>query len=46
MRKIWSDDAWENYEYRQIQDKKNRIVFRITDEGLEIAQCGSHYGDK
>ncbi len=27
-------------------DKKNRLVFRIVDEGLEIAQCGSHYRDK
>lgn len=27
-------------------DKKNRIVFRINDEGLEIAQCGSHYREK
>ena len=28
-------------------DKKNRIVFRITDGCfLEIYQCGSHYRDK
>ncbi|MBQ5563974.1 MAG: Txe/YoeB family addiction module toxin [Clostridia bacterium] len=27
-------------------DEKNRIVFRISDEQLEILQCGSHYGDK
>lgn len=27
-------------------DDKNRIVFRIVNESLEIAQCGSHYGDK
>jgi len=27
-------------------DKKNRIVFRIEDGKLEIAQCGSHYRDK
>lgn len=87
MRKIWSDDAWESYEYWQKQDKKtlkkinhllksidrngyhceghpeelrgdlqgyysvhidgkNRLVFRITQEGLEIAQCGTHYGDR
>ena len=26
-------------------DKKNRIVFRLTDETMEIAECGSHYGD-
>jgi len=28
-------------------DKKNRFVFRITDDNkLEIAQCGTHYEDK
>jgi toxin YoeB len=28
-------------------DDKNRIVFRITDEGhLEIIECGTHYRDK
>ena len=27
-------------------DKKNRIVFRIKDDKLEIWQCGSHYRDK
>ena len=27
-------------------DDKNRIVFRIVDEKLEIAQCGSHYRDR
>ena len=27
-------------------DKKNRLVFKITNIGLEIAQCGSHYRDK
>ena len=27
-------------------DEKNRLVFRITDNKLEIAQCGSHYRDK
>ena len=27
-------------------DDKNRIVFRIVNEKLEIAQCGSHYRDK
>ena len=27
-------------------DEKNRIVFRIADNKLEIVQCGSHYGDK
>ena len=27
-------------------DDKNRIVFRIEDDKLEIWQCGSHYQDK
>jgi len=27
-------------------DEKNRIVFRIKDNELEIWQCGSHYRDK
>ena len=27
-------------------DEKNRLVFRITDNRLENAQCGSHYRDK
>jgi toxin YoeB len=27
-------------------DEKNRIVFRIKDDALEIWQCGSHYRDR
>ena len=27
-------------------DDKNRIVYRVKDNKLEIAQCGSHYKDK
>lgn len=27
-------------------DKKNRLVFRIENGALEIAQCKTHYGDK
>lgn len=27
-------------------DEKNRIVFRIINDKLEITQCGSHYLDK
>jgi toxin YoeB len=28
-------------------DKKNRMVFRINDDGnIEILQCGSHFRDK
>ena len=26
-------------------DKENRIVFRIIGETIEIAECGSHYGE-
>jgi toxin YoeB len=87
MRKLWQDEAWDEYLYWQTQDKKtlkkinrlledisrngyfcagkpeplsgmlsgywsvriddkNRIVFRIWDENLEIMQCGSHYREK
>ena len=27
-------------------DEKNRIVFRIANDVLEIVECGSHYGEK
>ncbi len=27
-------------------DDKNRIVFRIDGDNLEIIQCGTHYRDK
>jgi len=27
-------------------DNKNRIVYRIKNNRVEIAQCGSHYRDK
>lgn len=27
-------------------DEKNRIVYRIINNRIEIAQCGSHYRDK
>lgn len=27
-------------------DEKNRIVFRIHNNAIEIAQCGSHYRDR
>ncbi|MDR2560036.1 MAG: Txe/YoeB family addiction module toxin [Oscillospiraceae bacterium] len=30
---------------RQI-DEKNRFVYRIAENRIEIAQCGSHYRDK
>ncbi len=40
MRKIWSDDAWDDYIYWQSQDKK--ILKRINDL---IAQCRTHYDE-
>ena len=87
MKKIWHDEAWEEYVCWQTQDKKtlkkinrllsdidrngyhctgkpeplkdnlsgywsvridekNRIVFRIANDILEIVECGSHYGEK
>ena len=27
-------------------DEKNRIVYRIINNQIQIAQCGSHYRDK
>ena len=27
-------------------DKRNRLVYRIRNGVLEIAQCGTHYGEK
>jgi toxin YoeB len=38
------------YEYsgwwsREI-DEKNRLVYRIKKEVLEIIECGGHYGDR
>ncbi|MBO5390011.1 MAG: Txe/YoeB family addiction module toxin [Lachnospiraceae bacterium] len=86
MKKIWSDEAWEEYLYWQTQDKKtlkkinnlikdidrngyngtgrpeplkgnlsgywslridekNRLVFRVKDDVIEIIQCKNHYDD-
>ncbi|GHU86703.1 Txe/YoeB family addiction module toxin [Spirochaetia bacterium] len=38
------------YEYsgwysREI-DEKNRLIYRVKDENVEILECGSHYKDK
>lgn len=27
-------------------DKKNRLVFHVTDKQVTIAECGGHYNDK
>lgn len=34
-----------SYYSRRIDDK-NRIVYRIKDDTIQIIQCGSHYRDK
>ena len=84
MKKIWQEEAWEEYLYWQTQDKKtlkrinalikdierspfegigkpeplkhdlsgywsrriddtNRIVYKVNNDILEIAQCRTHY---
>jgi len=86
MKKLWTDQAWDDYMYWQTQDKKtlkrinllikdierngyqgigkpeplkhhlsgwwsrkvddeNRIVYRLLNEAVEIAQCKGHYDD-
>ena len=87
MIKSWSDLAWEDYLYWQVQDKKtlkrinlliqdidrnensgigkpealkgnlqgywsrridekNRLVYRISNNSIEILQCRTHYREK
>lgn len=87
MKKIWDEEAWEDYLYWQNQDKKtikrinilikdiernkfegigkpeplkgeysgfwsrriddvNRLIYRITGDIIEIAQCRGHYLNK
>ena len=87
MNKVFSDEAWEDFEYWTKQDRKtlkrilqllqdidrngyegidkpealkgdlsgfwsrriddcNRLVYRISNGQIEIAQCGFHYRDK
>ena len=87
MIKSWSDLAWEDYLYLQVQDKKtlkrinlliqdidrnensgigkpealkgnlqgywsrridekNRLVYRISNNSIEILQCRTHYREK
>ena len=36
---------WSGYWSRRT-DEKNRLVYRIVDETIRIAQCRTHYGDK
>ena len=88
IEKIWSDEAWEDYLYWQIQDKKtlrrinrlikdierngpasgigepeplkenlkgyysrrinakDRLIYKMQDGRIYIAQCRGHYDDK
>lgn len=87
MKKLWEDNAWNEYLEWQTKDKKtlkknkpslldidrngyncigkpealsgnlagywsvridekNRIIFRINENSIEILQCGTHYRDK
>lgn len=36
---------WSGYWSRRI-DEKNRLVYKIVDGTIRIAQCKTHYGDK
>lgn len=36
---------WSGYWSRRI-DEKNRLVYKIVDNTIRIAQCRTHYGDK
>jgi len=32
--------------WRREIDEKNRLIYRIQGDNIEIAQCRTHYGDK
>ena len=36
---------WSGFWSREI-DEKNRLIYCIQDNHIEIAQCRTHYGDK
>ena len=36
---------WSGYWSRRI-DEKNRLIYKIVDGTIRIAQCRTHYGDK
>ena len=53
--KIWSDEAWDDYLYWQLQDKKTLkrinqlikdIIYHIEHGRIFIAACRGHYSDK
>ena len=37
-----NDQGW----YSRRVDDKNRLVYKVQDNSILIAQCKSHYGDK
>ena len=41
MKLIFADEAWEDYLYWQKQDK--RMVYRVENDALMIAQLRFHY---
>lgn len=38
-------ENWSGFWSRRI-DEKNRLVYRIKNDNIEIAQCRTHYKDK
>ena len=36
---------WTGYWSRR-RDEKNRLIYRIIDDKIEIVQCRTHYNDK
>ena len=38
-------ENWSGFWSRRI-DEKNRLVYRIQNDNIEIAQCRTHYKDK
>ena len=37
---------YSGYWSRRRIDEKNRLVYRISEDTIEIVQCRTHYGDK
>ena len=44
MKKVWSDESWEEYLYWQAQDRKT--LKRINKLILDIERNGTHYSDR
>ena len=36
---------WQNIDKSTSKDDKNRIVYRISQDYIEIIQCKGHYND-